>query len=184
MDWVAFNASHVIAPSFCWSSSPKYISAHQSFLWCRSHHVMSQSAVAIDHLFRKVMSNIEGLNTMGPSCTVYSPSVCPPKTQWVYKLINGAPTPNCVHVLAKGNTLVGNKTPGWCYWCFVSFPSTLLIVMLITWVVRRRLTEEDRFFRVESGSSAKDVRLLSIWRFVLEPEKYINIKISTHAKKY
>jgi hypothetical protein len=56
--------------------------------------------------------------------------------------------------------------------------------MLITWVVRRRLTEEDRFFRVESGSSAKDVRLLSIWRFVLEPEKYINIKISTHAKKY
>ena len=64
------------------------------------------------------------------------------------------------------------------------FPSTLLIVMLITWVVRRRLTEEGGFFRVESGSSAMDVRLLSIWRFVLEPEKYINIKLPTQARKY
>jgi len=55
----------------------------------------------------------------------------------------------------------------------VSFPSTLLMVMLITWVVLRRFTEEVRgFFLVESraNSATDDDGLLSMWRFVLGPD--------------
>ena len=118
---------------------------------------MSQSSVATIYLCIKVKSNLGGRLI---------------HLQCVRAPISGDRKPKNMHVLTNGNTLEGNKMLRFSMsafiLCFVSFPSTLLMVMLITWVVRRRLTEEGGFFWVESRtSSAKDVRLLSMWRFVL-----------------